>query len=117
MRDAFQAVPAWTDHLEENASLKARLDRVFGTAGLDAWASWCVYNLHLVNPALRYIFAFHEMIRRPLFRLVDRAYMSWPPAPVQQSREQHMHLRERRRICFCNRRFRIQVVSCLLVIG
>ncbi|KAH8989038.1 phosphoglycerate mutase-like protein [Lactarius hatsudake] len=40
VRDAFQAVPAWTAHLQENAPLKARLDAVFGTAGLDAWASW-----------------------------------------------------------------------------
>ncbi|KAF8498089.1 phosphoglycerate mutase-like protein [Russula emetica] len=40
MRQAFQAVPAWKDHLKANASLKARLDAVFGTAGLDAWASW-----------------------------------------------------------------------------
>ena len=41
VRDAFQAVPAWTDHLHGNASLKARLDDVFSTAGLDAWGSWC----------------------------------------------------------------------------
>ena len=41
VRNAFQAVPAWTDHLRGNASLKARLDAVFGTAGLNAWASWC----------------------------------------------------------------------------
>ncbi|KAH8988416.1 phosphoglycerate mutase-like protein [Lactarius akahatsu] len=40
VRDAFEAVPAWTAHLQENAPLKARLDAVFGTAGLDAWASW-----------------------------------------------------------------------------
>jgi 2-phosphoxylose phosphatase len=44
VRDAFQAVPAWTDHLRSNASLKARLDAVFGTAGLDAWASWCTFQ-------------------------------------------------------------------------
>ena len=42
VRDAFEAVPAWTAHLSENAQLKARLDAVFGTAGLDAWASWCL---------------------------------------------------------------------------
>ena len=42
VRDAFEAVPAWTAHLSENAPLKARLDAVFGTAGLDAWASWCL---------------------------------------------------------------------------
>ncbi|KAH9993436.1 phosphoglycerate mutase-like protein [Russula vinacea] len=40
VREAFQAVPGWTDHLEANASLKDRLDAVFGTAGLDTWASW-----------------------------------------------------------------------------
>lgn len=39
VRQNFQAVPAWKDHLKANASLKARLDAVFGTAGLDAWAS------------------------------------------------------------------------------
>ena len=43
MRKAFQAVPAWKDHLKANVSLKARLDAVFGTAGLDAWAGWCVW--------------------------------------------------------------------------
>ena len=40
--NALEKVPAWTDHLGENAPLNARLDAVFGTAGLDAWASWCV---------------------------------------------------------------------------
>ncbi|KAI0369550.1 phosphoglycerate mutase-like protein [Pilatotrama ljubarskyi] len=40
IRSAFQSVPAWTDHLEANAILKARLDATLGTAGLDAWASW-----------------------------------------------------------------------------
>jgi hypothetical protein len=39
IRNAFQAVPAWTT--QTNASLNARLDAVFGTAALDAWASWC----------------------------------------------------------------------------
>ena len=42
VRDAFEEVPAWTEHLSENAPLKARLDAVFGTEGLDAWASWCM---------------------------------------------------------------------------
>ncbi|KAI8996247.1 phosphoglycerate mutase-like protein [Trametes punicea] len=40
VRSAFQSVPAWTDHLEANADLKARLDATLGTAGLDAWSSW-----------------------------------------------------------------------------
>jgi hypothetical protein len=52
VREAFQAVPAWTDHLEANASLKAHLDAVFGTAGLDTWASWCVCNF-LSNQSCR----------------------------------------------------------------
>ena len=43
VRNAFEEVQAWTEHLSENASLKARLDAVFGTAGLDASASWCMY--------------------------------------------------------------------------
>ena len=46
VRNAFKEVPAWTEHLSknqgENMLLKARLDAVFGTAGLDAWASWCM---------------------------------------------------------------------------
>ena len=41
IRDAYQSVPAWTDHLQEHADLKARLDATLGTAGLDAWSSWC----------------------------------------------------------------------------
>ncbi|EIW56337.1 phosphoglycerate mutase-like protein [Trametes versicolor FP-101664 SS1] len=40
IRAAFQAVPAWTDHLAANTALKTRLDATLGTAGLDAWASW-----------------------------------------------------------------------------
>ncbi|KAI0293662.1 phosphoglycerate mutase-like protein [Multifurca ochricompacta] len=40
IRDAFQAVPAWTDHLSSNVSLKARLDDAFGTADIGSWASW-----------------------------------------------------------------------------
>jgi hypothetical protein len=50
VRDAFQAVPAWTTHLSDNAPLKARLDAVFGTAGLDAWASWCSYPPPVSSP-------------------------------------------------------------------
>ena len=51
VRDAFQDVPAWTTHLSDNAPLKARLDAVFGTAGLDAWSSWCLYPIpfHLLT--------------------------------------------------------------------
>lgn len=41
VRNAFQSVPAWTNHLQENAALKARLDATLGTAGLADWASWC----------------------------------------------------------------------------
>ncbi|EJF61411.1 phosphoglycerate mutase-like protein [Dichomitus squalens LYAD-421 SS1] len=40
VRNAFQSVPAWTDHLQQNADLKARLDATLGTAGLADWASW-----------------------------------------------------------------------------
>ena len=42
VRNAYEEVPAWTEHLSENAPLKARLDAVFGTTGLDAWGSWCM---------------------------------------------------------------------------
>ena len=41
IRNAYQSVPAWTDHLQHNVDLKARLDATLGTAGLAAWASWC----------------------------------------------------------------------------
>ncbi|KAI0071352.1 phosphoglycerate mutase-like protein [Panus rudis PR-1116 ss-1] len=40
IRDAYQSVPDWTNHLQENAPLKARLDATLGTAGLSDWASW-----------------------------------------------------------------------------
>ncbi|KAI0799747.1 phosphoglycerate mutase-like protein [Irpex lacteus] len=40
VRNAYQSVPAWTDHLQANADLKARLDATLGTAGLADWASW-----------------------------------------------------------------------------
>jgi hypothetical protein len=30
------------EHLSENALLEARLDAAFVTAGLDAWANWCM---------------------------------------------------------------------------
>ncbi|KLO07369.1 phosphoglycerate mutase-like protein [Schizopora paradoxa] len=40
IRNAYQSVPAWTNHLEENAPLKARLDAMLGTAGLSAWSTW-----------------------------------------------------------------------------
>jgi hypothetical protein len=43
IRNAYQSVPAWTQHLEENASLKGRLDETLGTGGLNGWASWCKY--------------------------------------------------------------------------
>lgn len=41
IRNAYQSIPAWNEHLQENADLKARLDAVFGTAGRGDWASWC----------------------------------------------------------------------------
>ncbi|RPD63478.1 phosphoglycerate mutase-like protein [Lentinus tigrinus ALCF2SS1-6] len=40
IRDAYQSVPAWTDHLDANADLKARLDATLGTANRSDWASW-----------------------------------------------------------------------------
>lgn len=38
-------MPAWTNHLKENAALQSRLDETLGTGGLDAWSSWCTYTL------------------------------------------------------------------------
>ncbi|KAH8115072.1 phosphoglycerate mutase-like protein [Phellopilus nigrolimitatus] len=40
VRDAYQSVPAWTDHLVENADLQDRLSAMLGTTGLSAWSSW-----------------------------------------------------------------------------
>ncbi|KAH9927379.1 phosphoglycerate mutase-like protein [Amylocystis lapponica] len=40
IRDNFQSVPAWTDHLEQNAALQTRLGNMLGTANLSAWTSW-----------------------------------------------------------------------------
>ncbi|KAI0920703.1 hypothetical protein AcV5_010377 [Taiwanofungus camphoratus] len=40
IRDAFQSVPAWTDHLTQNAALQVRLDETLGTTGLSDWNSW-----------------------------------------------------------------------------
>jgi len=65
----------------------------------------------LFNPS----HVFSSVIRRPFFRRVDCAYMPWPSASLQQSREQHMHLRGRRGIRLCNRRFRMQVTAVPLL--
>ncbi|KAF7979741.1 hypothetical protein HWV62_41116 [Athelia sp. TMB] len=40
IRSNYQSIPAWTDHLTQNAELKDRLDSTLGTAGLPDWASW-----------------------------------------------------------------------------
>lgn len=40
MRNAYQSVPAWTDHLVAHAELQARLGEITGTANLSAWTSW-----------------------------------------------------------------------------
>ncbi|KAH8092212.1 phosphoglycerate mutase-like protein [Cristinia sonorae] len=40
IRNAYQNVPAWTEHLQSNQTLKNRLDAMLGTAGLSAWSVW-----------------------------------------------------------------------------
>ncbi|KZT19843.1 phosphoglycerate mutase-like protein [Neolentinus lepideus HHB14362 ss-1] len=40
LRNAYQSVPAWTDHLNANAALQARLGETTGTSNLSAWTSW-----------------------------------------------------------------------------
>ncbi|KDQ07331.1 hypothetical protein BOTBODRAFT_167077 [Botryobasidium botryosum FD-172 SS1] len=40
IRSSYQSVSAWTDHLSQHTDLKARLDAILGTAGLNAWSSW-----------------------------------------------------------------------------
>ena len=71
MRDAFEEVPAWTEHLSENALLKARFDAVFSTAGLDAWTSWCM--LAPQCPIHR-LCVLYSCTRWPFFRRADGAY-------------------------------------------
>ncbi|KAL0960733.1 hypothetical protein HGRIS_005757 [Hohenbuehelia grisea] len=40
IRAAYQAVPAWSDHIHANQDLQDRLDATLGTAGLQAWSFW-----------------------------------------------------------------------------
>jgi len=40
IRNAYQSVSAWTDHLHANQDLQDRLDATLGTAGLSSWSSW-----------------------------------------------------------------------------
>jgi hypothetical protein len=41
IRNDYQSVPAWTDHLEQNADLMRRLGETLGTIGMDSWETWC----------------------------------------------------------------------------
>lgn len=41
IRDAYQSVPAWTDHLEENMDLQIKLGEMLGTLDDSAWNTWC----------------------------------------------------------------------------
>ena len=50
IRNAYQSVPAWTDHLDANADLKARLDATLGTANRSDWASWCRLPSQCTSP-------------------------------------------------------------------
>lgn len=47
IRNAYQAVPAWLDHIQANMGLKMRLDAMLGTAGLSDWAVWCRSPVYL----------------------------------------------------------------------
>ncbi|KAH9929330.1 phosphoglycerate mutase-like protein [Fomitopsis serialis] len=40
IRNAYQSVPAWNDHLEESAGLQDRLCTMLGVTGNTAWTSW-----------------------------------------------------------------------------
>lgn len=40
IRDQYQSVPAWNDHLVQNEALQTRLGELTGTLGLSAWTSW-----------------------------------------------------------------------------
>jgi hypothetical protein len=54
MRDAYQSVPAWSEHLNTNAGLAARLGDTLGTRGMGAWESWCAYVLCFAKYSLPY---------------------------------------------------------------
>jgi hypothetical protein len=41
IRNEYQSVPEWTDHLEANQDLQNRLNSILGTSGLRSWSSWC----------------------------------------------------------------------------
>lgn len=63
IRNNYQSVPAWTDHLIENVDLKDRLDSILGTAGLEDWASWCkCKNLQFTKFKSEQSFLFTKMI-------------------------------------------------------
>jgi hypothetical protein len=49
IRQAYQSVPAWTDHLQQNADLMQRLGETLGTAGLESWESWCELRIRLLG--------------------------------------------------------------------
>ncbi|GJJ08539.1 hypothetical protein Clacol_002757 [Clathrus columnatus] len=40
IRDQYQSVPAWTDHLVQNQELQTRLSTLTGVLGMSAWSSW-----------------------------------------------------------------------------
>jgi len=40
LRAKYQSVPAWTSHLVDHRHLKARLDKVLGTAGYSKFSTW-----------------------------------------------------------------------------
>jgi 2-phosphoxylose phosphatase len=44
VRNTYQSVAAWTDHIQANADLQRRLDETLGTANLSAWSSWCTLH-------------------------------------------------------------------------
>jgi len=57
----------------------AQLDSTPGPVGVCGFLSG-PWSRCQFNPSLR--FSSHEIIRRPLFRRVDRTYLSWPSAPL-----------------------------------
>jgi hypothetical protein len=53
IRNAYQTVSPWTDHLAENTDLQKRLAETTGVVGQGAWSSWCTFisglRSHLTN--------------------------------------------------------------------
>jgi hypothetical protein len=82
IRNQYQSVPAWTDHLNQNADLKARLDATLGTAGLSAWSVWCKFYVHFPQRVLAQMV--RQMTTSSIHSLLGRATATRCPVTRQE---------------------------------